>query len=244
MKTKTVITFFFIFFRYFYLFSQDNTFQTLDDKITFPTLIKGVFWNPEGNSFQKIDCYSSDTLSIVHDTTFYWKSNNQQYALVVFYMVVEPIDNFSNIQTGVLLFQKNNDNLWQKTYIDMDVSKISRNEAPPKYRLLNLGGDDYGVLIYDDYSGKMGYDYYLCEIYSIDRGKVFSLNSLIDNSGAREGRDCIETTKNIFTIGEDLCIQTKGHISKYKKVNYIDFFRYNEEQRHYLLYKTIDKLKK
>ena len=243
MKKISTITIV-IFLQHFYSFSQDNIFLNLDDKIIIPTLIKGAFWNPNNSSFQKIDCYSSDTLSIVHDTTFYWKSNNQEYALIVFYMVVEPIDKFSTLQTGVLLLLKNDKNLWEKYLTDMDVSKILRYEAPPKYRLLNLGGEDYGILTYDDYSGSMGYSYYLCEIYSINRGKVFSLNSLIDSSGAKEKKDSIETIKNIFTVGEDLCIQTKGHFPKYKKVNYTDFFKYNEEQNRYLRYKTINNLKK
>jgi hypothetical protein len=223
--------------------SQDKEFDSLDSKLIIPTFIKGAFQSSDKKSFQKVECYSNDTLGIVHDTTFYFKSGKDELALMVFYTVKEPIDNFSLFQTGVIYFSKNDKNKWKEEYNDMNVSSISKHEAPPSYRLLNLGDGDYGLLIYDDYSGGKGFNYYWCDLYSVLYKKVFSLNTLIDSSGGREGKTSVETKKSVFIQGKDLCIKTKGHIENFKKVDYTDFFHFNEDQSRYIQYKKINHIR-
>lgn len=223
--------------------SQVREFQNLDPKLIIPTLIKGAFQSSDKQSFQKVECYSNDTMSIVHDTTFYFKNGKDEFALMVFYTVKEPVYNFGLFQTGIIYFTKNDRNVWKEELSDMNISTISKHEAPPSYQIFNLGEGDYGLLIYDDFSGKMGFNYYWCDLYSVLYKKVFSLNTLIDSSGGREGKASIETKKSVFTKDKDLCIKTKGHVENFKKVDYTEFFRFNEEQSRYIQYKKINHIK-
>lgn len=152
---------------------------------------------------------------------------------------------FGGVETGILLFEKTKEKFWVNELIKLNTTELSQFGHSPSYKLLQLKEDEFGLLIFDENYGNNGYFYYVCELHSFENGKVFTLNTLNDTTGAKEKNESIELIKKVFTqkIGKqyNLCVGTKGIAENRKRVNKVECFSYQKEYNYYIPFKTIYK---
>lgn len=179
-----------------------------------------------------------DTSAITDYKVFYYTKDQKKYAIAVF-ALLRSGGHFDNTETNILEFEKGKSSGWVNTRISLRVTGLSQWESPPKYKFLKLSNDDYGVLVAVNMYGSHGYFKYEAELFSLATGKVFQISTDEDNCGALSAKECLELQKDIFTKKMPngqyyLCVSTKGHIAKMKKVNYVDYFKFEEEHNFFM----------
>lgn len=225
-------------------YGQESDFKNLNDSSILPKLIKNcVFDSKKGFYYLINTCSNSekDSIGIRLDTVIYYKTSQSERALVI----AKSYDgggHFGETTTNFLTFTKNAKQLWENDDVWLNVTELSEWQERPNYKLLQLSEDEFGLLVYIDGAGNQGYFSYMGELFSLELGireKLFQLYSLDDTSGALPQNECVELHKNIFTKKMPngqyyLCVSTKGHIAKMKKVNYVDYFKFEEEHNFFM----------